>query len=130
VIPPRNLEHHTCTCGDGYMNDEGTLIPGSIINEGYALARSDYHTHKDCKRCEVDPLECDWRRQHLHPCHRRTTINAPPDGIFEFFVDGQGISQDALLAFLQGNNSGDTTCLSEKRFKARLAAITQVSRHR
>ncbi|KAK5465110.1 hypothetical protein LTS15_001673 [Exophiala xenobiotica] len=124
ISPPRNLEHHTCTCGNGYMNDEGTLIPGSIIKEGYALAKSDYQGHKGCKRCEIDPLKCDWRRQHLLPRDRKSTITAPPNGIFEFFVNGEGISQEVLYEFLLKNNDGDITCLPDKRFKARPAGKT------
>lgn len=130
ISPPRNLEDHTCTCRDGYMNDEGTLIPGSMIKEGYALAKPEYHAHKGCERCEVDPLKCDSRRQHLRPRDRKTTITTPPNGIFEFFVDGEGISEEVLYEFLQKNNDGDFTCLPDKRFKARSAVITQISWHR
>ncbi|KAK7903107.1 hypothetical protein LTR67_001124 [Exophiala xenobiotica] len=121
ISPPRNLEHHTCTCGEGYMNDEGTLIPGSIIKEGYALAKPYYQAHKGCKRCEIDPSKCNWRRQHLLPRDQKSTITAPPNGVFEFFVDGEGISQEVLYEFLQKNNNGDVTCLPDKRFKARPA---------
>ena len=128
VFPPRNLEHHTCTCGDGYMNDEGTLIPGSIIKEGYALGKAEYHAHKNCERCAVNPLHCDWRRQQLNAENPRSTITAPPDGIFDFFVPGEGVSESVLQAFLRRNSRGDTTCLPERRFKARPSVMTKSRR--
>lgn len=127
VLPPNDLEHHTCICGDGYMNDEGTLIPGSIIKEGYALARSAYYAHKDCAQCQIEPQKCDWRRRHLPPREKRTTITAPPDGMFEFFLNSEGISKEILHAFLQSNSDGEITCLPGKRFKVCPAGTLHVS---
>ena len=111
------------------MNDEGTLIPGSIIKEGYALAKPDYHAHKGCGQCKVNPLKCDWRQRHLHPGPRRITINAPPNGMFEFFVNSEGISESVLRAFLQRNNNDEIdeiTCLRGRRFKVRAAVIPYI----
>ncbi|KIW24291.1 uncharacterized protein PV07_10018 [Cladophialophora immunda] len=116
VYPLTDLVHHTCSCGDGYMNDEGTLIAGSVIKAGYALRRAEYHAHKDCKRCAVDALKCHTRRQQLSPSNTNTTITAPPDGIFEFFFPGDGVSESVLRAFLERNNLGSTTCLPGRRF--------------
>lgn len=100
-----DLEAYTCARGDAYMNDEGTWIPCRLVRAGHALAKSDYHAHKICERCRVNPRTCDWRLQQLRRRASRSTITAPPfDGDFEFFVDEAEVSREVLEAFHKRND--------------------------
>ena len=119
VWPPgKELDRHTCICGKGYMNNEGTLIPGAIIREGYALNRKNYERHRNCKLCATDPSKCGWRSTHLEQDAPESTIDKPLNGRFEMFVPGKDVSSDVLAVFLRKNHDdGEWNYEDRKEFK-------------
>lgn len=100
----KKLDDHTCICGNGYMNREGTLIDGDAIRAGHALSRKDYAEHRDCKRCARDPTKCPSRQDRLQTYPPESIITRPESGMFEMFLPGNGVSPKILEAFLRENH--------------------------
>lgn len=126
VLPPKRLEDHTCECGNGYVNGEGNLIEGWLVNKGFALDKNDYKRHEGCEQCTVNPWECDWRRRHLKPQVDGQGDRPPKMRRFEFFIPEKGISQAVLKGFLETNSSIDVNYWADKYFKA---SFSRVSKH-
>lgn len=126
MLPPTRLEDHTCECGDGYVNDEGTLVQGSLIKEGFALGKDDYEDHKRCRQCAVNPWGCDDRRALLAPQVDGQGATTPDIRRFEFFVPRKGISQTILEAFLVANSKIDPNFYPDRYFRARSRPLIRI----
>ena len=113
----KDLEDVSCPCGNGYVNREGTFIPGETIMDGHALHRKDYEYHVDCKICARNPNDCDWRRRHLEDSASRQAPTLPPSGFFHFFVPGKAIHTIVLQEFLIVNVGQSGDYQTEKRFR-------------
>lgn len=117
LVREKDLEDVSCPCGQGYINNEGTFVPGQMIRHGHALHREDYEDHVDCEVCTRDPADCDWRRKRLERPTSRKLLASPPSGFFQFFVPDMAIHEAVLREFLSVNVGQRAAYLTEKRFK-------------
>jgi hypothetical protein len=113
-----DLTDITCKCGRGYMNEEGTFIPGSIVRSGQALTEENYKSHrKSCEQCESDASACSDRRDMLLPPTPRQPEPHEPEDYVQFFFPAAGISENVLKRFLYANGGQEASELPHKTFK-------------
>ena len=112
----KDLDDITCHCKQGYINKEGTFVPGSSVRSGNALSKEDYEQHKKCKICPSAPTKCPFRREHLARVQRSRPSGYQPEYI-EFFVPSKDISPKILEAYLRINGGSDQSQRGGKTFK-------------
>ena len=112
----KDLDDITCHCEHGYMNEEGTFVPGNSVRSGNALTKEDYEQHKNCSICPTAPTKCPFRRERLARVQRSRTSKDQPE-YFEFFVPSKDISPKILEAYLRINGGADQFQRGGKTFK-------------
>ena len=116
------LEERRCPCGYGYVNREGTVIPGSLVRRGHVLQGGQYNAHKDCKICLSHPDKCPQRKRYLSENAekfglRRSSALASQLEYYEFFVAKPGIKESILRAFLDHNTNDNSWAFSRIEFQ-------------
>ena len=117
----KDLDDITCHCEHGYMNEEGTFVPGSSVRSGNALSKEDYDQHKNCSICPTAPASCPYRRERLAQAERPRSSKDQP-GYLEFFLSSEGISPEVLKAYLRDNGGANHFQKGGKKFKVCLSS--------
>lgn len=131
------VDNITCDCKYGYMNEEGTFIPGSLVRHRYVLSKQDYQDHKSCNICPTHPERCSFRRSRI-PDHRILGIEYGEAGraqegkrslespwpYKEFFIPSKGIDLSILERYNSVNGGRDDHPIHESRtFKVSMDSI-------